>query len=358
MAQVEPQSPFEQLRETSPFLRACERKPASHTPVWLMRQAGRYMKVYRDLRAKYSMLETVHSAELAAEITLQPMAAFDLDAAIIFSDILPPLAGMGLDLEFVKNVGPRIGNPVREVAHIDALEVRPAEETMGGTLGAIKIVSEELTPRGLPLIGFCGAPFTLASYAVEGGGSKVYLKTKALMLQEPEAWHRLMDKLVQVQTDYLLAQAEAGASTLQIFDSWVGTALNQRDFEEFVRPHNQKLIENIEVAGLPIIHFCKGTGLYVESVAECGGDVFGVDWHQDLGETWWRIGEEFAVQGNLDPTHLLAPWPKLQESIDQVLAKAAGRPGHIFNLGHGLFPNVEEDQVRRLVDYVHEKTRS
>ncbi|PIE03883.1 MAG: uroporphyrinogen decarboxylase [Acidobacteria bacterium] len=341
----------------SPFLKACRREETPYTPIWLMRQAGRYMKVYREIRSRYTMLETVHQPELAAEITLQPIQAFDLDAAIIFSDILPPLAGMGLELEFIKQVGPRIHNPVQTERDVKALQIRPARETMAGTLRAIELVQAELTPRGIPLIGFAGAPFTLASYAIEGGGSKTYLKTKSLMLQRPDLWHLLMEKLVAVQAEYLLAQAASGASALQIFDSWVGTALNQQEFKAFVKPYNAKLINLIKVSGLPVINFCKGTGLYMREVTDCGGDVIGVDWHQQLDKTWKEIGCQFGVQGNLDPAMLLAPWDELKLQVDAILQQAAGRPGHIFNLGHGLFPVTEEEQVRRLVDYVHEKTR-
>lgn len=343
--------------QESAFLKACRREPAPYTPIWLMRQAGRYMEVYRKIRQRYTMLETVNQPELAAEVTLQPIEAFPLDAAIIFSDILPPLVGMGLDLEFVKQVGPKIHNPARTEKDIKALQVRPPEETMAGTLDAIKIVVRELASRNIPLIGFAGAPFTLASYAVEGGGSKTYINTKTLMFKRPDLWHELMEKLTQVQADYLIAQAEAGASALQVFDSWVGAALNEEAFKKYVKPYNKKLIEKIRSAGKPIIHFCKGTGLYIHEVADCGGDVLGVDWHQDLGQTWETVGDGFGVQGNLDPALLLAPWEELKIHVDRILDQAAGRPGHIFNLGHGLFPTTDEDQVRRLVDYVHEKTQ-
>ena len=343
--------------EQSPFLKACRGEKTDYTPIWLMRQAGRYMEVYRNIRSKYTMLETVNNPELAAEITLQPIRAFDIDAAIIFSDILPPLVGMGFDLEFVKQVGPKIHNPARTEKDIDALRILPPEETMAGTLDGIKIATKELSPRNIPLIGFAGAPFTLASYAVEGGGSKTYLNTKTLMFQRPDLWHKLMEKLTRVQADYLLAQAEAGASVLQVFDSWVGAALNAEEFRTFVKPYNTKLIEWIRPAGKPIINFCKGTGLYMRDVAECGGDVIGIDWHQQLDTAWETVGSQFAVQGNLDPALLLAPWEVLKTHVDKVLEQAAGRPGHIFNLGHGLFPTTDEDQVRRLVDYVHEKTR-
>jgi len=342
--------------DQSPFLKACRREETPYTPIWLMRQAGRYMEVYRKIRSKYTMLETVNQPELAAEITLQPIEAFNLDAAIIFSDILPPLVGMGFDLEFVKQVGPIIHNPARSESDIKALKIRPPEDTMLGTLEAIKLVTAELAPKNIPLIGFAGAPFTLASYAIEGGGSKTYINTKTLMFKRPDLWHILMEKLVEVQADYLIAQANAGVSVLQVFDSWVGTALNAEEFRTFVKPYNTKLIERISVTGKPVINFCKGTGLYMQDVADCGGDVIGIDWHQELDRAWRTLGSNVAVQGNLDPALLLAPWDVLKTHVDRVLDQANNRPGHIFNLGHGLFPTTEEDQVRRLIDYVHEKT--
>jgi uroporphyrinogen decarboxylase len=339
------------------FLKACRGEETPWTPIWLMRQAGRYMENYRKIRATYTMLETVNQPELAAEITLQPIEAFDIDAAIIFSDILPPLMGMGFDLEFVKQVGPRIHNPIKTEQDVTNLRVRPPEETMAGTLAAIGLVTQELASKNIPLIGFAGAPFTLASYAIEGGGSKTYVNTKMLMFRRPDLWNQLMEKLVQVQAEYLIAQAESGASALQVFDSWVGTALNAQEFRTYVMPWNRKLIETISVTGKPIINFCKGTGSYLKDVASCGGDVIGIDWHQDLNQSWKMLGYDRSVQGNLDPAWLLAPWDVLRVQVDRVLKQAGNRPGHIFNLGHGLFPMTEESQVKHLVEYVHEQTK-
>lgn len=341
----------------SRFLRACRRLPVDATPIWLMRQAGRYMGEYREIRARHSMLEVIGTPELAAEITLQPIAAFDLDAAIIFADILPPLIGMGLDLQFVKGEGPVIHNPISRTYDIDLLAAPPARETrLSATLEAIELATAELAPRNIPLIGFAGAPFTLASYAIEGGGSKHYVKTKALMYSEPAAWKRLMEKLVTVQADYLLAQAEAGAAALQLFDSWAGLALGREDYVRFVQPHNVRLFELVKKAGVPVINFSTGTMAYIEKVAEAGGDVVGVDWRMPLDWAWARIGEERPIQGNLDPVALLAPWRELQFRVEDVLRRADGRPGHIFNLGHGIFPDTRPDNVRRLVDFVHEQT--
>ncbi|MBA3530945.1 MAG: uroporphyrinogen decarboxylase [Ardenticatenales bacterium] len=338
---------------TSRFLRAARRLPVDRTPVWLMRQAGRYMEEYQAIRAQHSMLEVIRTPELAAEVTLQPLRAFELDAAIIFADILPPLIGMGLDLDFIKGEGPQINNPLRTTYDIDMLATPPAAQTLGSTLEAIRLVTAELGPRDIPLIGFAGAPFTLASYAIEGGGSRNYERTKAMMYGEPAAWKRLMDKLVTVQADYLLEQAKAGASALQLFDSWAG-ALSKRDYIRYVQPYNTALFKMVARAGVPLINFSTKTSSYIEEVAACGGDVIGVDWQLPLEEVWGRIGYERAIQGNLDPVALLAPWRELRVRIDEVLSGAEGRPGHIFNLGHGILPTTPIENVRRLVDYVHE----
>ncbi len=342
---------------TSRFLRACRRLDVDATPIWLMRQAGRYMSEYREIRARHSMLEVIGTPELAAEITLQPIDAFQMDAAIIFADILPPLIGMGLDLEFVKGDGPRINNPLTTPYDIDMLATPPAASTMlASTLEAISIVTRELESRNIPLIGFAGAPFTLASYAVEGGGSKNYVKTKSLMYNEPAAWRRLMDKLVTVQAEYMIAQAQAGASALQLFDSWAGLALSKQDYVRYVAPYNTKLFKMLERAQVPLISFSTGTAAYLEEVAACGGDVISVDWRMPLDWAWERIGYDKAIQGNLEPIALLAPWRELKPRIDEVLEQAAGRPGHIFNLGHGIHKTTPVDTVRRLVDYVREQT--
>jgi len=321
-----------------------------------MRQAGRYMEEYRALRAKYSMLELIQTPELAAEVTLQPIKAFDLDAAIIFADILPPLMGMGLNLDYVSGIGPVIDNPIRGREDIVALRTPPAEEYLSSTLEAVRLVSAELEPRGIPLIGFAGAPFTLACYAIEGGGSKDFAKAKALMYTHPNAWATLMEKLVSVQADYLLQQARAGAAALQVFDSWVGHALGSESYQRFVAPFNTKLFELLEPAGVPLISFSAGTFPFLGQVAACGGHVMGVDFRMPLGAAWEKIGSQRAIQGNLDPMTLLAPWDELKMQIDRVLDEAGGRPGHIFNLGHGLYKETPVDNVKRLVEYIHQKT--
>lgn len=342
---------------TSPFLRACRGLTTDYTPVWLMRQAGRYMAEYRAIRAQHTMLEVIRTPELAAQVTLQPIDSFGFDAAIIFSDILPPLIGMGLNLEFVKGEGPCIYNPLARPHDIDMLATPPAEESMQPTLTAIQIVAGELTPRGIPLIGFAGAPFTLASYAIEGGGSKTFSKTKSLMYREPAAWKRLMTKLVTVQADYLVKQAKAGAAALQIFDSWAGQALSQQDYIRYVQPYNKALFEAVKRGtDVPVINFSTGTSSYLSDVVACGGDVIGVDWHMPLDWCWQQIGHDKPIQGNLDPITLMAPWRELQYRIDDVLHRAGGRPGHIFNLGHGILPETPVDNVKRLVEYVHAQT--
>ncbi len=341
---------------TSPFLRACRGLPTERTPVWLLRQAGRYLPEYRALRERHSMLELIRTPELAAQVTLLPIDAFGLDAAIVFSDILPPLVGMGLELDFVKGDGPRIGNPIQRTRDVDLLAAPPAEETMAGTLEAIRLVRDELDLRGVPVIGFAGAPFTLASYAIEGGTSKDFSRTKAFMLSEPAAWRRLLTKLVTVQADYLLAQARAGAQALQVFDSWAGRALGREDYLRYAAPSNCELFAALGRAGVPVINFSLGVGTYLREAAVCGGDVVGLDWQLPLDEAWAEVGFDRPVQGNLDPASLLAPWWELRARIDDVLDRAGGRPGHVFNVGHGLVPQTPVDNVRRLVEHVRERS--
>jgi uroporphyrinogen decarboxylase len=341
---------------TTRFLRACRGLSVDATPVWLMRQAGRYMAEYRAIRANYGMLEVIRTPDLAAEVTLQPIDAFELDAAIIFADILPPLIGMGLQLEFIKGAGPVIHNPITNTADIDKLSTPTAEETLEPTLAAIRLVVGELSPRDIPLIGFAGAPFTLASYAIEGGSSKNFAKTKTLMFSQPQAWEKLMEKLVAVQADYLLQQAKAGAQVLQVFDSWVGLALSKADYLEYVKPYNTKLFDLLGAAKVPVINFSNGAFGYIDEVAACGGDVIGVDWRMPLGAYWKKFGYERPIMGNLDPIALLAPWEQLRRKTDQVLQQAVDQPGHIFNLGHGILPSTPVENVRRLVEYVHEQT--
>jgi uroporphyrinogen decarboxylase len=335
------------------LLRACRREPVDATPIWLMRQAGRYLPEYRRLRERHTLLEMIKSPALACEVTLQPIDAFDLDAAIIFADILPPLEGMGLTLDFVKGEGPALGNPVRTAEDVARLRVPPPEESLGFTLEAIRLARGELDRRGLPLIGFSGAPFTLAAYAVEGGATRTYERVKGLMMGEPQTWHALMGKLSEVVGRYLLAQAHAGAQALQLFDSWVGQVAPE-DYRRLVMPYTRQALEIARQGGVPIIHFSTETGGMLELLRDAGGDVIGVDWRIDLDVAWRRLGDRVAIQGNLDPLALLAPWPELRARAQVVLDQAAGRPGHIFNLGHGILPGTPVENVRRLVEFVHE----
>ncbi len=336
------------------FLRACRREPVDVTPIWLMRQAGRYMAEYRALRARYSILEMIKTPELAAEVTLQPIHAFDLDAAIIFADILTLLEAMGLPLDFVSGEGPVLSRPVRRDDDVRALAVPEPDEKLAFTLEAIRRVRRELDGR-LPLIGFSGAPFTLACYAIEGGSSREFLHTRRFMYEQSRAWHALMEKLADGITRYLRAQAEAGAQALQLFDSWVGL-LGPADYREYVLPHTQNIFEGLRDLDAPLIHFGTGTAGLLPLLREAGGSVIGVDWRIDLDAAWRLVGEEVAVQGNLDPMLLACGAPEqICAQADRILAQAAGRPGHVFNLGHGILKITPPEHVAALIDHVHKK---
>jgi uroporphyrinogen decarboxylase len=337
--------------QTARFLRACAAEPADTTPIWLMRQAGRYMPEYRRLRQRHGILEIIKDPELACEVTLQPIEAFDLDAAIIFSDILPPLEAMGLNVEFVKGDGPHVSPPVRTAADVDALRVPDPEQHLAFTLDAIKLARRAL--NGTPLIGFAGAPFTLACYAIEGGTSRDQRRAKELMYSDPASWARLMTKLSETVGLYLLAQARAGAQALQVFDSWAG-ALSPADYRRHALPYTARAIAIARDGGVPIIHFGTGTSGMLEPMHEAGADVLGVDWRIELATARTRIGAETPIQGNLDPVALLGPWSELRARADEVLTQTAGETGHIFNLGHGILPETPVDNVRRLVEHVHE----
>ena len=332
------------------FLKACRREPVDCTPVWFMRQAGRYMAEYRALRAKHSILELCKTPELAAQVTLQPIDRFPLDAAIIFADILLPLEPMGLSLEFAAGEGPVIHNPVRNQADIERLNVIDGGE-LDYVAEAIRQARRALNGR-VPLIGFAGAPFTLASYAIEGGSSRNYLLTKQLMYSEPKAWHQLMDKFARVITGYLRRQIKAGAQAIQLFDSWVG-CLSVGDYVEYVMPHVQLIFEGLKREGVPMIHFGTGTSAMLPQMREAGGDVIGVDWRIHLDEAWATVGHDVAVQGNLDPLALFAPLHEIERRVADILRRAGGRPGHIFNLGHGILPTTPIEHVAATIDMVH-----
>jgi uroporphyrinogen decarboxylase len=333
------------------FLKACRREPVDATPIWLMRQAGRYMADYRALRQRYSLLDICRQPELAVAVTLQPVDVIEVDAAILFSDLLVPFTPMGLDFDFVKGEGPAIENPIRSAADVDRLRRFEPREALAHVLEAIRLLRQELTGR-VPLIGFGGAPFTLAAYAIEGGPSTSYARTKAFMYTQPDAWHRLCDRFATMMADYLTAQVEAGVQALQVFDSWAG-ALGRADYREFALPHSKKIFDALAGLGVPLIHFGVNTTAILREIREAGGDVIGLDWRQPLDEGWATIGHDRGVQGNLDPTLLLGPEDRLFAGADDVLRRAAGRPGHIFNLGHGVLPNTPLERVQALARHVH-----
>lgn len=339
------------MAEEYTFLKACRREPVDRVPVWLMRQAGRYMPEYRELRQEHTILDICHTPELAARATLQPIARFDLDAAIIFADILLPLEGLGVGFHFVKGEGPVIDKPVRTPGDVDALRRFDPIVDLGYVLDAIRIVREKLEGR-IPLIGFAGAPFTLASYIIEGGPSRHYLATKSLMYEHPAAWDRLMSVLRDVTRDYLAAQIEAGAQAVQLFDSWVG-ALSPRDYREFVLPHSRFVLEGLGEYDVPRIHFGTGTATLLDAMREAGCEVIGVDWRMPIGRARRIVGPELAVQGNLDPAVLLAPRELLVERVKAVLADADAFNGYIFNLGHGVLPETPMENVQVLIETVH-----
>ena len=334
-----------------PFLKACRRQPTEYTPIWLMRQAGRYLKEYRALRKKYSFLEMCKNPEIAAQVTLQPIEKFKLDAAIIFSDILIPLGPMGVAFEFAKGEGPVFHHPVREIKDIEKLRVIEPEEEVPFLVKAIRMVRKELEGN-IPLIGFSGAPFTLASYIIEGGHSKNYIHTKGLMYQEGPAWNALMNKIADVLIRYLNAQIRAGVQAVQVFDSWVG-CLSPTDYKEYVLPYSKRVIDGVDKS-VPLIHFATSNSALLELMKRAGGDVIGVDWRVDIGEAWARIGYDVGIQGNLDPVVLFGSVGLIKKEVKRILDQVGGRPGHVFNLGHGILPNTPVENVAALVEAVHE----
>jgi uroporphyrinogen decarboxylase len=313
------------------------------------------MSEYRALRERYSLLDLCRTPDLATEVTLQPVRRIDVDAAILFSDLLLPLEPMGIRFDFIRGEGPAIDNPLRSEGDLARVRGFEPRESLSYVLDAIRQIKHELGNRA-PLIGFAGAPFTLASYAIEGGHSTAFAHTKALMYGAANAWHRFCDTIADVIGEYLAAQIEAGVDAVQVFDSWVG-ALNAADYREFILPHTRRIFERIAALGVPTIHFGVGTGDILHELRAAGGDVIGADWRTPLDAAWERIGPDRAIQGNLDPTLLLGPLDRLFAATDDVLARAGGRPGHIFNLGHGILPTTPLDHVQALARYVHQKTR-
>jgi uroporphyrinogen decarboxylase len=336
---------------SSRFLDACRRRPTDVRPVWFMRQAGRYMKQYREIRAKHGLLEICKRPDLAAQVTLQPVEVLDVDAAIIFADLLLPVEPMGLKLQFVAGEGPAIDNPVRTSSDIDSLSISNTDD-LGYVGESIQQVVRALAGR-VPVIGFVGAPFTLASYMIEGGPSRNYLRTKAMMYRDETLWRRLMGKLVDVLGSFAVLQVASGARAIQVFDSWVG-ALGPDDYVRYVAPYSRALIDRVRSSGVPVIHFGTGCSGFFRELHAAGGDVMGVDWRINIDQAWMDISYRSAIQGNLDPAVLFAPLPELRARIHELLKRTGARPGHIFNLGHGILPETPVENVKAAVEIVRE----
>jgi uroporphyrinogen decarboxylase len=332
------------------FLKACWGQPTDYTPVWLMRQAGRYLPQYMEVRKKCTFLELCKTPELAAEVTIQPIDYLNADAAILFSDILTPVEPMGMKLDFVP--GPVFENPVRSMADVEKLRIPEMEEDVPYVLETIKILRRAFEGR-VPLIGFGGAPFTLACYMVEGKGSKDFAQIKKMMYAAPEVYAALMEKVTEMDRQYLNAQIAAGAQAIQIFDTW-GGILAPVDYEKYILPYTKKLIDGLDRKGIPVIHFVKGSGTMLDLVKKAGSDVVGLDWHIGLGVARDLLGDKIAVQGNLDPTVLYAPKAHIRQQVQRIIDENAGRPGHIFNLGHGILPTVDPEHAKYMVECVHE----
>ncbi len=335
----------------SRFLDACRRRPTDVRPVWFMRQAGRYMKEYREIRKHFPILEICKRPDLAAQITLQPVEALDVDAAIIFADLLLPVEPMGLKLKFVEGEGPVIDNPVTTSADVDALSISDTDD-LGYVGESIQLAVRALAGR-VPVIGFVGAPFTMASYMIEGGPSRTFLKTKTMMYRDETLWRRLMGKLVDVLGSYALMQISAGARSIQVFDSWIG-ALGSDDYVRYVSQYSRALIERIRSGGVPVIHFGTGTGGYFKELHAAGGDVLGIDWRVNIDQAWMDISYRSAIQGNMDPAALFAPLPELKARVHELLRRTGTRPGHIFNLGHGILPETPVENVKAVVEMVRD----
>jgi uroporphyrinogen decarboxylase len=336
---------------TSRFLDACRRRPTDVRPVWFMRQAGRYMKQYRDVRTRHGILEICKRPDLAATVTLQPVEVLDVDAAIVFADLLLPVEPMGLKLRFVENKGPVIDNPIRVSSDIDSLSSANTDD-LGYVGETIQMVVRALAGK-VPVIGFIGAPFTLASYMIEGGSSRNYIRTKRMMYADETMWRRLMGKIVDVLAPFASLQVTAGARAIQVFDSWVG-ALGPDDYVRFVAPYSRALIERVRSTGVPVIHFGTGASGYFRELHAAGGDVMGCDWRINIDQAWMDISYRSAIQGNLDPVLLFAPIAELRIRIHELLKRTGSRPGHIFNLGHGILPETPVDHVKAAVQIVRE----
>ncbi|MDQ2717424.1 MAG: uroporphyrinogen decarboxylase [Chloroflexota bacterium] len=334
------------------FLDACHRRQPDATPVWFMRQAGRCIADYRKLRERYDILTMAKTPDLCAQVTLMPVEKFGVDGAVLYADIILPLEGMGVSLEIEPSIGPIIHNPIRSMQDVEALRIVEAEESTPFVLDAIRLVRRELEGRQA-VIGFCGAPFTLACYLIEGRPSRDYAAAKAMMYGQPAIWEALMEKLTEVMARYLVAQIKAGVNVVQMFDSWIG-ALSPSAYRRYAQPYSRRILEAVKQTGAPSIHFGTGCSSLLELMAEAGGDIISVDWRVDLDDAWARIGPERGIQGNLDPTRLLGSWEVIEDGMHDVLRRADNQPGHIFNLGHGVLPATDPDMLKRLVDTVHE----
>jgi uroporphyrinogen decarboxylase len=333
------------------LVRAARREPVERTPVWFMRQAGRSLPEYREIRKRYGLFEVCRQPELCAEVTLQPVRRHGVDAAVMFADIMLPVLGMGVDVDLVENVGPVVAEPIRARADVERLTTPEPEESVPFVLEAVRIVRDELEPEQA-VVGFCGGPFTVAGYLVEGKPTREFTLVKTLMYREPDVWHTLMDRLADGFSRYIRGQVRAGADVIQVFDSWVG-ALSPADYEEFVAPYSARILAAVDV---PTIHFGTGTATLLGAMAEAGGDVIGLDWRIPLDRGWESVGDDRGVQGNLDPHVLLGPWERVEAAARDVLERAGGRPGHVFNLGHGVLPGTDPDALRRLTELVQERT--
>ncbi|HLJ36646.1 MAG TPA: uroporphyrinogen decarboxylase [Ktedonobacteraceae bacterium] len=336
------------------FLDACHHRQPDATPIWFMRQAGRCLADYRELRKRYDILTMAKTPELCSQVTMMPVEQFGVDGAVLYADIMLPLEKMGISLEIQPDLGPIIHNPVRTQQDVDALRILEAGESTPYVMDAIRIIKRELAGKQA-VIGFSGAPFTLACYMIEGRPSRDYGLAKSLMYGQPHTWHSLMEKVTEVVIRYLVAQVQAGVDVVQLFDSWVGI-LSPSVYKQYVQPYSQRIFEAVEQTGVPSIHFGTGTAALLKLMTEAGGDVISVDWRVDLDNAWKQIGFERGIQGNLDPTLLLTSWDVIEQGMRDVLRRAANRPGHIFNLGHGVLAPTNPDMLRRLVDAVHEET--
>jgi uroporphyrinogen decarboxylase len=335
----------------SRFVKACKALPVDRTPVWFMRQAGRYMAEYRAVRKEHSLIEICKNPQLAAEVTITAAEILGVDAAIIFADLLLPLEVMNLPFHFASGEGPVVENPVKDKADVDRLSTDRASD-LEYVSEAVKLVCKHFGPK-LPVIGFCGAPFTLASYMIEGRGSRNYLQTKKMMYSSPEVWDELLRKLVSVTSEYAVEQVRAGADVIQIFDSWVG-CLSVEDYKQYVLPRTTELVQKVKKSGVPVIYFGTETSTLLKSMKQTGADVIGLDWRVPLDEGWRSLGMEGSVQGNLDPVLLFAKWKEIKTRAEDILKRAQGRPGHIFNLGHGILPETPVENVKTLAEFVQE----